>query len=143
MCGLPPHSRGAGKDPRMTLVAPGPADRDVELRLPRGSAVAQRDLVRLRNAVGLDSSQPLTQALTGLPQQLERVDGRALRGSPIQLGAVLLDQVRLKRRSDLIGRLQRMIDGPVPRRVVNHAPSIPADGFTHPVDPRRGKLPDY
>jgi hypothetical protein len=50
--------------------------------------VAQRDLVRVRDAVGLDSSQSFAQALTGLPQELERVGGRALRSSPIQIGTV-------------------------------------------------------
>ena len=89
------------------------------IAVSRGSGVASRDLVALGDTVGFDSSQSFTQALTGLPQELERVGGRALRGSPIQVSAVLLDQVRLKRRGDFVGRLQRVIDGPVPCGVVN------------------------
>jgi hypothetical protein len=38
---------------------------------------------------------------------------------------VLLDEVRLKRRCNFVCRLQRMVDGPVPCGVVNHAASIP------------------
>jgi hypothetical protein len=56
----------------------------------------------------------LTQTFAGLPQEFEGVGGGALRGSAIRISAVLLDEVRLKRCSDFICRLQRMVDGPVP-----------------------------
>src|SRR3989442_11221754 len=39
--------------------------------------VAQGDLVRLGDVLGLDRSESLAQALAGLPQQLERVGGGA------------------------------------------------------------------
>jgi hypothetical protein len=37
---------------------------------------------------------------------------------------VFLDEVRLKGRGDFVGCLERMIDGPVPSSVANHAASI-------------------
>jgi hypothetical protein len=37
---------------------------------------------------------------------------------------VFLDEVRLERGRDFVRRLQRVIDGPVPCSVVNHAASI-------------------
>ncbi len=92
--------------------------------VPR-SAVAQGDLVGLGDVVGLDGSKSFTQAFAGLSQEFERVGGGALRGSAIRISAVLLDEVRLKRRSNFVCRLQRMVDSPVPRDVVNHAASIP------------------
>ena len=67
---------------------------------------------------------PFTQAFAGLPQEFEGVGGGALRGSAIRISAVLLDEVRLKCGSDFVCRLQRMVDGPVPCGVVNHAASI-------------------
>jgi hypothetical protein len=38
---------------------------------------------------------------------------------------MLLDEVSLKGRGDFVGRLQRVVDGPVPCGVVNHVASIP------------------
>jgi hypothetical protein len=38
---------------------------------------------------------------------------------------MLLDEVSLQGRSDFVGCLQRVVDSPVPRGVVNHAASIP------------------
>src|SRR5215469_15095425 len=104
------------------------------IAVDRGSGVAQRDLVRLRDAVGFDSSQSFTQPLTGLPQELERVGGPACRGSPIQVSAVLLDQVRLQRRGDFVSRLQSVVDDPVTCGVVNHGRSIPAAGSAQTMD---------
>ncbi len=92
--------------------------------VPR-SAVAQGDLVGLGDVAGLDGSKSLTQTFASLPQEFERVGGGALCGSAIRISAVLLDEVRLKRCSYFICRLQRMVDGPVPCGVVNHAASIP------------------
>jgi hypothetical protein len=37
--------------------------------------------------------------------------------------------VCLKARRDFVGRLQRLVDGPVPCSVVNHAASIPVACF--------------
>lgn len=88
------------------------------------SVIAQGNLVRLRDVSGPDASQPFAQALTSLPEQLERVSGGAVRGSAIQISAVLLDKVCLKARRDFVGRLQRLVDGPLPCSVVNHAASI-------------------
>jgi hypothetical protein len=43
----------------------------------------------------------------------------------IRISPVLLDEVSLKGRGDFVGRLQRVVDGPVPCGVVNHVASIP------------------
>lgn len=95
------------------------------VRSSQVSAVAQRDPVGLGDVIGLDGSKSFTQAFAGLPQELEGVGGGALCGSAIRISAVLLDEVRLKCRSHFVCRLQRMVDGPVPCGVVNHAASIP------------------
>ena len=59
----------------------------------------------------------------------------ALRRGALRLRPVLLDQVRLKGCCNFIGCLQRLIDGPIPRCVVNHADkygrrasSLPGEG---------------
>jgi hypothetical protein len=90
----------------------------------RGLRVAQGDLVGLGYVVGLDGSQPLAQALASLPQQLEGIAGGTLRGAALGVGPVFLDEVGLQGRGDFVGRLQRVVDGPVPCCVVNHAASI-------------------
>jgi CspA family cold shock protein len=51
---------------------------------PAGSWVAQRDPVRLADAVGLDGSQSLAQTLASLPQELKRVGEGALRGGALR-----------------------------------------------------------
>ena len=71
---------------------------------------------------------------------------------------MLLDEVSLKGRGDFVGRLQRVVDGPVPCGVVNHVASIPrslrdvliaarhADPHTMRYDRARKKLdrhPNY
>jgi hypothetical protein len=89
-----------------------------------GPLAAQRDVVGFGDGVGLDSSEPVAEALASLPQQIERVGGRTPRSSAFWIGPVLLDQMRLKRRSDLIGCLERLVDGLVPRSVVNHAANV-------------------
>ncbi len=89
------------------------------------SWVAQRDLVRLADVAGFDGSQSLAQALASLPQQLKRVGGGALRGGALQISLVLFDQVCLTGRGDLVGRHERLIDGPFPRDVIHHAAIIP------------------
>jgi hypothetical protein len=88
-------------------------------------AVAQRDPVRLGDVIGLDCSQSFTEALASLSQQLERVSGGIPDGATIRISPMLLDEVRLKGRGDLVSRLQRVVDGPVPCGVVNHVASIP------------------
>src|SRR5579863_4879831 len=98
------------------------ASRTVRLRSMR--RVAQGDLVGLGYVVGLDGSQPLAQALAGLPQQLEGVAGGTRRRAALRVGAVFLDEVGLQGGGDFVGRLQRLVDGPVPCCVVNHADSI-------------------
>jgi hypothetical protein len=90
----------------------------------RGLRVAQGDLVGLGYVVGLDGSQPLAQALASLPQQLEGIAGGTLRGAALRVGPVFLDEVGLQGGGDFVGRLQRVVDGPVPCCVVNHAASI-------------------
>jgi len=101
------------------------ADRDVERSTSsQVSVVAQRDLVGLGNVTGLDGPQPFTQSFACLPQELERVSSGALRSGAIRIGPVLLDEVCLKCRSDFVGCLQRVVDGPVSCGVVNHAVSI-------------------
>ena len=87
--------------------------------------VAQGDLVGLGNVTGLDGPQPFTQSFACLAQELERVGSRALRSGAIRISPVLLDEVCLKCRSDFVGCLQRVVDGPVPCGVVNHVASIP------------------
>src|SRR5580704_19769008 len=101
------------------------ADRDVERSTSsQVSVVAQGDLVRLGNVTGLDGPQPFTQSFAGLPQELERVGSGALRSGAIRISPVLLYEVCLKCRSDFVGCLQRVVDGPVSCGVVNHAVSI-------------------
>src|SRR3984885_8466354 len=61
-----------------------------------------------------------------LPEQLEGVTGRALRAGTLWLSPVFLDEVSLECRRDFVDCLQRVVDGPVPRGVVNHVASIAA-----------------
>jgi hypothetical protein len=61
---------------------------------------AQRDLVRLANAAGLDGSQSLAHTLASLPQELKRAGEGALYSGVLQVSLVLFDQVCLKSRSD-------------------------------------------
>jgi hypothetical protein len=89
-----------------------------------GSLIAQRDLVGLGDVVSLNRSQSLAEPLSSLPQELERICGGALRSGTLWTCAVLLDQVGLKGCGDLIGRLQRMVNCPIPCGVLNHASSI-------------------
>jgi hypothetical protein len=99
------------------------ADRDVGVWLS-GPLAAQGDVVGFGDGVGLDGSEAVAKALAGLPQQVERVGGRTPRSSALWGGPVLLDEVRLKGRSDFIGCLERLVDGLVPRSVVNHAANV-------------------
>jgi hypothetical protein len=69
--------------------------------------------------------QSLAQTLTSLPQELQRVGEGALRSGALQISLVLFDPVCLKGRSDLVGHLERLIDGPFPSDVVHHAAIIP------------------
>jgi hypothetical protein len=86
--------------------------------------VAQGDLVGLGYVVGLDRSQSLAQALASLPQQLKGIGGGTLRGAALRVSSVFLDEVGLQGCGDFVGRLQRVVDGPVSCCVVNHAASI-------------------
>jgi WD40 repeat protein len=92
---------------------------------PNGSLpVAQGDLIRVRDVIGLDGPQSHAQVLARLPQQFERVGGRAERGAALRIGAVFLDEMGLQGGRDFVGRFQRVIDGPVPCSVVNHGASM-------------------
>src|ERR1700685_2659308 len=91
--------------------------------LPRLS-VAQGDVVRLGDVVGLDGPQSLAQALAGLPEQLEGIGGGARRGGALRIGPVFFDEVGLQGCGDFVRRLQRVVDSPVPCCVVDHAASI-------------------
>ena len=73
--------------------------------------VAQGDLVRLGDGASLDGSQPLAETLASLPQELERVGEGALRSGALRISLVLFDEVCLQGRSDLVGRLERLIGG--------------------------------
>src|SRR5579875_1588700 len=90
--------------------------------------VTQGDPVGLGDVVGIDGPQSLAQPLTSLAQELKRVAGGTLRGGAVWISPVFLDEVGLQRCSDFVGRLQRMINGPVPCDVVYHAASIPHRG---------------
>ena len=74
--------------------------------------------------VGLDGPESCAQALASLPQQLEGVGGGALRGGTLRISPVFLDEVGLQGCGDFVGRLQRVVDGPVPCGVVNQRVSI-------------------
>ena len=89
-----------------------------------GLSVAQGDFVGLGDVVGLDGSESHAQALASLSQQLEGVGGGALRGGALRISPVFLDEMGLQGCSDFVGRLQRVVDGPVPCSVVNHGASI-------------------
>jgi hypothetical protein len=71
------------------------------------------------------ASQSLAKPLASLPQELKRVGEGAVRSGALWISLVLFDQVCLKGRSDFVGRLERLIDGPLPRDVVHHAAIIP------------------
>jgi hypothetical protein len=45
-------------------------------------------------------------------------------GGAIGISPMLLDEVSLQGSGDFVGRLQRVVDGPVPCGVVNHAVNI-------------------
>src|ERR1700759_3013584 len=90
--------------------------------------VTQGDPVGFGDAVGIDGPQSLAQPLTSLAQELERVGGGVLRGGAVRVRPVFLDEVGLQRGSDFVGRLQRVVNGPVPCDVVYHAASIPHRG---------------
>src|SRR5260370_29482859 len=85
---------------------------------------AQGDLVRLGDVVGCDCPKAFAQAFAGLPQQLERVGRARAGGGTLQIGPMLLDEMRLKGRSDLVDCLQAVVDGPVPCGGLNHRASI-------------------
>jgi hypothetical protein len=86
--------------------------------------VAQGDFVGLGDVVSLDGSQSVAEALASLPQELEGVGGGAVRGRALGIGSVFFDEVCLQGRRNFVGRLQCVIDGPVPCGVVNHVDSI-------------------
>ena len=71
-----------------------------------------------------DGSQPLAQVLASLPQQLEGVGGGTLWGGALRISPVFLDEVGLQGCGNFVGRLQGVVDGPVPCSVVNHGASI-------------------
>src|SRR6266566_1394261 len=114
------------------------ACRTLACALP-GTLVAQGDLVGLGDVVGLDGPESCAQALAGLPQQLEGVGGGALRGGTLRISPVFLDEVGLQGCGDFVGRLQRVVDGPIPCSVVNHRvsiapPRVSGSPGTHPPD---------
>jgi len=92
------------------------------------------DPVGLGDAIGLDGPESLPQVLASLPQQLERVAGSARRSGALRISPVFLNEVSLECRRDFVRRLQRVVDGPVPCSVVNHAASI-AQWVPPPHDP--------
>lgn len=95
-----------------------------------GLLVAERDFVGLGDAACPDGPQSLPQALAGLPQQFEGVAGWTLRGGALRISSVFLDEVSLECCRDFVSRLQRVVNGPVPRSVVNHAASIASAAST-------------
>ncbi len=86
------------------------ACRTLACALP-GTLVAQGDLVGLGDVVGLDGPESCAQAL-------------AVRGGTLRISPVFLDEVGLQGCGDFVGRLQRVVDGPIPCGVVNHRVSI-------------------
>jgi len=77
--------------------------------------VAQGDVVGLAYDAGIDGPQPFAEALTRLPQQHQRVGRGTLRCRTLRIGPVLLDEVRLKGRGDLVGRHEPLVNGLLPR----------------------------
>src|SRR6266566_2341552 len=94
------------------------------VQLGAGLVVAQGDLVGLGDAAGVDGSQSVPQALARLPQELEGVGGGARRGGALRISSVFFDKVGLQGGGNLVGRLQRVVDGPVSCCVVNHRASM-------------------
>jgi len=82
------------------------------------------DPVGLGDAIGLDGPESLAHVLASLPQQLESVAGSARRSGALRISSMFLNEVSLERGRDFVRRLQRVVDGPVPCIVVNHAASI-------------------
>ena len=75
--------------------------------------------------LAFDGRQPLGEPLAGLPQQLERVGRVAVPVRVLQIGPVLLYEMGLQGRADLVGRFQRLVNGLRLSGVVNHRSSIP------------------
>ena len=78
-----------------------------------------------------DSAMPVARRLgparrSRACRELKRAGEGTRRSGALQISPVFLDQVCLKSRSDFVGRLERLIDGPFPRDVVHHAAIIPA-----------------
>src|SRR5215471_17259882 len=103
--------------------------------------VAEGDLVELGDGVGLDRSQSLAEALSSLPKELERVRGWVVGSGAIRISPMLLDEVSLQGCGDLVGRLQSVVDGPVPCGVVNHVASVPRSLWI-PADEKRRSSPE-
>jgi len=86
---------------------------------------AQGNLVRLGDVVSLDGSQSFAETHASLPEKVERVGERVPRGGALRISPMLFDEVGLKGCSDFVGRLERLVDGPLPSVVVNHTASMP------------------
>src|SRR5262249_23658595 len=79
-------------------------------------------------------SQSCAQTLASLPQELERVGEGGLRSRALRSSPVLFDEVCLQGCGDFVGRLERLIDGPLPGGVVQHMVRIPPpDAASQPL----------
>src|SRR6266702_4036558 len=90
------------------------------------------------DGVGLDGPQSLAETPASLPQELERVCEGALRGGALQISLVLFDEVCLQGRSNLVGRLECLIDCPFPRDVVDPHGRLRLDLDRVPTPPSAG-----
>ena len=122
--GTTPAPKADCLPPRATAAQPKAADRHVIRCACRvmGCAEKSRQTRRCRRprwhaVLGPDAREPAAGA--------EASWWRCSAASHAQISLVLLDQVCLKGRSDFVGRLERLIDGPFPRDVIHHVAIIP------------------
>src|SRR5437763_16483836 len=85
-----------------------------------GSTVAQGDLVRLGDVVGLDCGESFAQTLASRPQELERAGGGAQGSGAGRIGPEVMKEVWQHDRRALVGGLGAAVESPHPRGPVTH-----------------------
>ena len=68
-------------------------------------AAAQRDVVGLGDGVGRYGPEPFADTLPSLPEKLERVGERTLRGGALRISLVLFEEMGLEGGSDFVDAL--------------------------------------
>jgi hypothetical protein len=90
------------------------------------NALIGREQVKIGSPERTDEHRVDSLLMIGGTEFAQRPVGfMTLRGSSLQICPVLLNQVRLKGRSNFVGGLEPAIDRTIARSVVNHAVSTP------------------